>query len=449
MLQLGPAAGLGHPHPDAESPSLLARHPLSLAIAGLLLAVAGLLIHQARLNRRRRAEVARLERQDQTLARRDARIAQLSAILRNSAVGIGMVDGQRRLIEANDRMAEMFGYDSPGQMIGLSVRDLHVSEESFLAFGKSHFTPLAEGDQIHIEYPLRRRDGSPMWCLLSGRAIDDGRPADLSQGVTWVIDDVSEQKALRERLLAATQAAEAANVAKSEFLANMSHELRTPLNAIIGFSEAMSLKALGELPEAYRDYAALIHRSGHHLLEVINQILDLAKIEAGRLELERSVEDMRGLIDDVLAVLTDWAADKGLSLDNRTAALHTLVVDRTRVKQALFNVIGNAIKFTEHGGVVITNRCGGGWHRIVISDTGFGMTPEEQEIALKPFGQVHGHSLNRRHQGTGLGLSISQEILRLHGGELRIDSTPGEGTTVTLAFPEDALNPGHPARPDG
>jgi signal transduction histidine kinase len=238
--------------------------------------------------------------------------------------------------------------------------------------------------------------------------------------------------------------AEAANVAKSEFLANMSHELRTPLNAIIGFAELMDGRVMGPLPDVYGEYPGLIRGSGRHLLEIVDNVLDLSLIEAASMKLERERCGMSELVNDVLDLLSRTARDKGVALENGTDVLHALFVDRKRIRQALFNVIGNAVKFTDPGGrVVVRNRCGDGWHRLIVEDTGQGMSEAQILVALRPFGQVHGDPMTRQHGGAGLGLSLSAEIMRLHGGLLEIDSRPGEGTRVTLAFPADADNPAH------
>ncbi len=278
-----------------------------------------------------------------------------------------------------------------------------------------------------IDASLRRRDS------LQRRV--DARTADLTT--------------LNANLREAAHQAKTANIAKSEFLANMSHELRTPLNAIIGFSDTMAHGVHGPLPAAYVEYAGHIHRSGTHLLELIDQVLDLSRIEAGRLDLERSANTMRDTVDAVITVLADTAHRKGLVLANRTDRMHTLYVDHRRVRQALFNVIGNAIKFTAQGSITVSNQCGGGWHRILVEDTGIGMSTDDIACALRPFGQVHGNPLIRLREGTGLGLSLSAEIMRLHRGRLDIVSCPGRGTTVILAFPADDSNPGHACAPDG
>lgn len=245
------------------------------------------------------------------------------------------------------------------------------------------------------------------------------------------------QKSEHEASRAKT-AAELASRAKSEFLANMSHELRTPLNSIIGFSQMMEYEIKGPLPKPYHEYSKLIITSGRLLLETVNSILDLAKIEAGKLELERSDVPVVTTVNEVMNLMRVLAEEKGLALVNDTRDLPTLHVDELRVKQVLMNIVGNAIKFTETGSVTISNRRDESGHHISVSDTGIGMTQEQIIVALEPFRQVHGHSYSRRYQGTGLGLSLCKMIMELHGGALAVASEPHVGTTITASFPATA-----------
>ncbi|MBF0250461.1 MAG: HAMP domain-containing histidine kinase, partial [Alphaproteobacteria bacterium] len=202
----------------------------------------------------------------------------------------------------------------------------------------------------------------------------------------------------------------------------------------------MQMETFGPLSERYQEYAGLVNGSGKLLLETVNSILDLAKIEAGKLELDREPVDMAPLVGEVLSLLHILAADKGLELRHETRDMPVLNVDAMRMKQVLMNAVGNAIKFTEVGAVTLANHDDGRAHHITIADTGIGMNPEQIDIALKPFQQVHGTSFARRYQGTGLGLSLSHQIMKLHGGDLTIASQPGVGTTIGLSFPRQPSN---------
>lgn len=243
---------------------------------------------------------------------------------------------------------------------------------------------------------------------------------------------------MTHELIEAYTQSKSANQAKSEFLASMSHELRTPLNSIIGFAELMQYEVNGPFPENYKEYAGLITRSGRLLLETINSVLDIAKIEAGKFELFREPTFTGEIVDEVISILDIQAREKDLVIRNETHDMHQLNIDPLRIRQVFLNIIGNAIKFTEVGHITITNHCDAKGHNIIVTDTGIGMTEEQIKIALQPFRQVQGSSLARRYQGTGLGLSYSQKIMQLHGGELFVTGSLNKGTSVTLHFsPED------------
>ncbi len=237
--------------------------------------------------------------------------------------------------------------------------------------------------------------------------------------------------------------AESANRAKTEFLANMSHELRTPLNAIIGFSEVIQNEIMGKVQDnpRYVDYARDIRQAGTHLLSVINDILDIAKIEAGQLDLREDVFGLGEALEACVKMLADQATESGLELvcagpDD----LPNLWADEKMFKQIAINILSNAIKFTPEGGRITLNAEiePGGALKLTVTDTGIGIAADDLEMALAPFAQVDS-AYCRSHEGTGLGLPISKALAELHGGSLDMESEPGVGTTVTVRFPSERL----------
>ncbi len=235
--------------------------------------------------------------------------------------------------------------------------------------------------------------------------------------------------------------AEAANRSKSEFLANMSHELRTPLNAVIGFSEIMSQEMFGALGSPkYSEYALDIRKSGQFLLDVINDILDMSKIEAGRVDLELSTVELGSMLEEVLRLVGPRAAEGGLDLRQDVGATAEFVADRRALKQVFINLISNAVKFTPEGGTVtVKSRSDGENISVQIIDTGIGIPQRDIEKLGRPFEQVE-NQFTKSKGGSGLGLAISKSLVDLHGGSLTIDSKEGVGTTVTVMIPMSGIS---------
>jgi len=298
------------------------------------------------------------------------------------------------------------------------------------------YARLAETrDSVRNTNENLRRDGRRITCdWFNSPLVDaDGQVIGVASLMLDVTDRIRADALLRE----AKEHAEQTSRAKSDFLATMSHELRTPLNAIIGFSELIAAETFGPITPRYVEYARDIHNSGNHLLDIINDILDLSKIEAGKLELSDDTVDVGRVADSCLRLVEARAQQNGIMLTRDVApGLPGLRADARAVKQILLNLLSNAIKFTPSGGQVrLTARpAPGGGLLASVADTGIGMKPEDVPRALEPFAQIES-TLTRRFEGTGLGLPLCRRLAELHGGSLELESELGRGTVATVYFP--------------
>jgi signal transduction histidine kinase len=329
-----------------------------------------------------------------------------------------------------------------------------------------HFTAMSAVTLIpNMELAVPDRVTAPEWLAvavtavtlaiivlsLAGSVVDQHLAERKAQETERLRRHVAELQEIKRELEAtgadlrtALDSAAASNRAKSQFLATMSHELRTPLNSVIGFAELLGVELHGPMGDArYRDYASSIRDSGAHLLALINDVLDFAKIDAGRLELAEEEIDVGELFEASLRMVKSAADEAGLALHKEIAEgeLLRLRGDHRRVKQVLLNLLSNAIKFTPGPGTVtISAGRQGGRIVITVADTGIGIAADDLHKALEPFGQID-NRLARAYEGTGLGLPLSKQLMALHGGSLRLDSVPGAGTTVTLSFPAERVLP--------
>jgi two-component system, cell cycle sensor histidine kinase DivJ len=319
------------------------------------------------------------------------------------------------------------------------VEHIHVSDR--IHFLKA-IDVLRQGTRqsIGVDLRLERRslgEGqfSHVRLELSAGDIKDGRPA----RIIGVLTDVSAEKDMAAELQVKSEEAASAHEAKSRFLAAVSHELRTPLNAILGFSDILAGEYFGRFEnERQREYVQLIRQSGGHLLSVVNTMLDMSKIEAGHYELMlepfapgravKTCEEMLGL----------QAKEKGVALTSRVQReIGEVVADQRALKQILINLVGNAIKFTDAGGVVTVDAVREGDNfKLTVSDTGIGIPADKIALIGRPFTQIQ-NDYTRQYEGTGLGISLVKGLVALHGGEFLIDSTPGEGTVISIVLPAD------------
>jgi PAS domain S-box-containing protein len=342
--------------------------------------------------------------------------------------------------------------DTAAAFFGLSAGALPATTEEFIDTVvhpedrerlRQCFADLArdKAEEFTLEYRILRRDGSVAVVSEIGRRrlAEDGR----LQSAFGTIQDVTERKQAEDALRRAQMDAEIANRAKSQFLANVSHELRTPLNAIIGFSEIMNGELMGPLGSAiYKEYAGDIHESGRHLLAIINDILDLSRVEAGQTALNESRIEIQKLVAACLILVRGKAHAGGLTISVESpTAMPAVVGDERLLKQTLLNLLSNAIKFTPKGGAIrIATRATPVGMEIAVMDSGIGMSEREVAKVAKPFVQLE-NWLVRKYEGTGLGLSIAKAFCELHGGRLEIVSAPGKGTTAIIHLPATRLAP--------
>ncbi|HVB17723.1 MAG TPA: ATP-binding protein [Stellaceae bacterium] len=341
---------------------------------------------------------------------------------------------------------QLYGYE-PAEALAMTAKEL-IHPEDYAGVSAALARLERDGDHPPIVYRGRRKDGTYIWVEASLTRSQD--PDTGAREIVSVVRDVRERIRYEAALRQAKEEADGANRSKSQFLATMSHELRTPLNAIIGFTELMQHEVMGPIGnEQYRSYVNDINISGSHLLELINDILDLTKAEAGMLELHEDIVDLAGSIG-IVARASRAPIDKaGLTIAVELAPeLPALRADERKVRQVLFNLIGNAIKFTPAGGGI---RISARFDlqegvRVTVADSGIGIDPRDLDRVFEPFVQVD-NSLARKHHGTGLGLPAVKAIVELHGGTVELKSTMAVGTEVTVVFPIDRVVAEPPAEP--
>jgi len=361
------------------------------------------------------------------------------------------VNEEGRILILNEAVERMFGYSrvellglNVDQLVPASMRGGHAQHRE--AYAKRPNTrPMGTG----LELQGQRKDGSlfPVEISLSPNWIEG------SLHVIASVRDITERKAVEDRiralreqytaeltikneqLEARNREVERANRQKNEFLASMSHELRTPLHTIIGFSELLTEQLEVPLGEKQQRFVGHILQDARHLLELINEILDISKIESGRLELKRESFDFSQCVEEVLAGIRHQAATKNITLENKNSFHDSLYADRLRVKEILYNLLSNAVKFTPAGGRVWLEAFSeGDILHVSVNDTGIGIPEKEHPSIFEKFYQV-GDAAGGAREGTGLGLPITKHLVELHGGTIDVESRPGKGSSFRLTFP--------------
>jgi PAS domain S-box-containing protein len=355
---------------------------------------------------------------------------QFRAFFENAAVGTVQVSIDWRFLRVNNRICQITGY-SREELLQMSPLDLTHPDDRPRMVEVSQSLRRGESGEYDIEKRCVRKDGRVIWVHVTASLVRDADGTPLH--TVGIIEDITDRKRIELDLLSAKKAAEEANLAKSQFLANMSHELRTPMTVIMG--------ALEFLKESWsssdRDLMLeMADSSAHRLLGVIDDLLDISRIEARRLHIEEQPFDLRDCVMKVVETFEEPARNKGLSLNCAVASQvpETVSGDPSRLGQVLMNLIGNAVKFTKSGEIEIDVARGKGGLVFTIRDTGIGIPGEKLEQLFQPFSQVDS-SLTRPYGGTGLGLAISKELVEMMGGAIEVESQAGKGSTFTFSIP--------------
>lgn len=313
------------------------------------------------------------------------------------------------------------------------LEDISAEVEGYsLKESKQGIEKVLEKGNATFEWPVRDSDGRVFWIEITlNRALLDGKKRVIAVG-----RDITERKKFQDSLQLAKYEAESANRAKSDFLANMSHELRTPLNAILGFSQLMELQLVKERNDELIEYIGFIRQSGSHLLDMVNDILDISKIESGKIVLEKESFNIQMMIDSVVTTIVSIASKKGVKIvRNIHPEVGFLKADLVRIKQVMYNLLSNAIKFTDSGKCVGIDALPAGENvEIVVWDEGCGIAPGDHERIFEPFEQA-GSSEKQKVKGTGLGLSIIKRIVQMHDGAISLHSVLGEGSRFSISLP--------------
>ncbi|PCJ02857.1 MAG: PAS domain-containing sensor histidine kinase [Alphaproteobacteria bacterium] len=360
-------------------------------------------------------------------------------IVENAAGGLYQLTPEGIYLSANPAMAHILEYNSPVDMLRLIKNAyglVYPDKEERVKFME---TLKAQGQIFGYEIEVLTKDGHKIWVRENIRLVKDEQNNILYYEGS--MEDITQRKEADIALLEAKMHSDMANRAKTEFIANMSHELRTPLNAIIGFSDIMKNEVMGPLgQEMYKEYVTDIHSSGEGLLKIINEILDISKIEAGDRELNESEFSVSDVLGSCLDLYDSRLQEKDIILMNEAKIMPNILGEELSIKQVISNIYTNAIKYTPKDGriTLFSNSDIDGSFRLSITDTGIGMSEREIRKALSPFGQID-NALDRSGTGVGLGLPLAQAIMGIHGGRIEILSEKSIGTTVTLFFPSERV----------
>lgn len=339
---------------------------------------------------------------------------------------IFVMDVSGNFVDVNPASCELTGY-SKEELLQMNVSDFVVPSRNEIFI--QVFDRLLDEGRLSGEFPYRRKDGEIYYMELHVVSIPGDRFLVISM-------DITEKKKAADDMLRARIAAENANRTKTEFLANISHELRTPLNSIIGFSDILLANEDGQLSSDKLCYLSNISSSGKRLLGMINDILDISRIESGEMKINKQEILLNDICEEVRTPLKRLADKKNIDIKIISKPIETYVfADRAKLKQILYNLVGNAIKFTENeGSILIDSDIIDNFVRISVIDTGIGIDSEGMKMLFEPFVQLDS-SESRKYEGTGLGLALSKELVELHGGSIWAESEPGKGSNFSFTIP--------------
>jgi PAS domain S-box-containing protein len=367
--------------------------------------------------------------------------AKCRALFEHSSIGISLANMDERIIDSNPVLCQTLGYNQE-ELYDKCLSDYIYPEDlttgleyqQIVVENRVDAERLVPRHGFQKELPFQHKDGNLVWTQISVSLISDTN--NQPEFFLTTIEDITERKRTEFKLLQTKEAAEASSRAKSEFLATMSHELRTPLNAIMGLSQLLQQKIVGILNDQQEEYVNYIYSSGEQLLALINDILDLSKIEAGKEELILLPLQVQDICNSVISMVCDRASEKKLQLTTEIyPEADVCIADEGKIKQMLLNLLTNAIKFTAAGKVSLTVKKVPQGMIFTVSDTGIGIDSSQFKFLFEPFKQLDS-GLNREYEGTGLGLALTRKLARMHGGDVTVESTLGEGSRFMLFLPD-------------